>query len=176
MKTLNEQLIQYAEYHRDKRNILTHFIGIPLIAVAVATLLSRPEWHLLGLSLTPALLVASAASVFYLKLDLRFGLTMAVALAISLWIGQALAAQSTALWLSAGLGLFVVGWIIQFVGHIYERRKPAFLDDVVGLAIGPLFVAAEVAFLLGLRKEVQEAVEAVAGPVVIKQAANARPN
>ena len=70
----------------------------------------------------------------------------------------------------------MVGWIIQFVGHIYERRKPAFLDDVVGLAIGPLFVAAEVAFLLGLRKEVQEAVEAVAGPAVIKQAANARPN
>lgn len=173
MKTLNQQLTQYAEYHRDKRNIITHFIGIPMIMVAVAILLSRPEFSLLGISLTPALMVAIAASAYYLKLDLRFGLAMVVALLVSIWIGHSLAAASTTLWLSSGIGLFVVGWIIQFVGHVYERRKPAFFDDVMGLAIGPLFVAAEIAFLLGLRQDVQEAVEGVAGPAVIKGASKA---
>ena len=36
MKTLVEHLGQYAAYHRDRRNIASHFIGIPLIVLAVA--------------------------------------------------------------------------------------------------------------------------------------------
>ena len=44
MKSLVDHLSQYAAYHRDPRNIASHFIGIPLIVVAVAVLLSRPEW------------------------------------------------------------------------------------------------------------------------------------
>ncbi|MNT74574.1 hypothetical protein D3C72_2134020 [compost metagenome] len=65
--------------------------------------------------------------------------------------------------------MFVVGWVIQFVGHHYEGRKPAFVDDVTGLIIGPLFVVAELGFLLGLRKEVEHAVEERAGPTCIRE-------
>ena len=169
MKTLVDHLGQYAEYHRDRRNILSHFIGIPMIVVAVAVLLSRPGWDIAGLWLSPALLTALAAAVFYLRLDLRFGLLMAALLGLCLWAGAALAQQSTLVWLSGGLGLFVVGWIIQFVGHYYEGRKPAFVDDLMGLVVGPLFVVAELGFLLGLRPEVQEAVERRAGPTCIRQ-------
>ncbi len=53
-------------------------------------------------------------------------------------------------WLIWSVGIFVVGWIIQFIGHYYEKKKPAFMDDVIGLAIGPLFVLAEFVFLLRL--------------------------
>ncbi|HSX70934.1 MAG TPA: Mpo1-like protein [Pseudomonas sp.] len=168
MKTLVDHLGQYAEYHRDRRNILSHFIGIPMIVVAVAVLLSRPGWDVAGLWVSPALLTALAAGVFYLRLDLRFGVLMAALLALSLWAGATLAQQSTLVWLSGGLGLFVVGWIIQFVGHYYEGRKPAFVDDLMGLVVGPLFVVAELGFLLGLRPEVQEAVERRAGPTCIR--------
>jgi uncharacterized membrane protein YGL010W len=66
-----------------------------------------------------------------------------------------IAPLATSTWLAWGIGLFVVGWIIQFVGHYFEGRKPAFMDDIMGLAIGPLFVAAELAFLLGLRKDLE---------------------
>jgi uncharacterized membrane protein YGL010W len=168
MKSLIDHLGQYAEYHRDRRNIFSHFIGIPLIVVAVAVLLSRPGFELAGLWLSPALLTAVAAGVFYLRLDLRFGLLMAALLALCLWAGAALAQQSTLVWLSAGLGLFVVGWIIQFIGHYYEGRKPAFVDDLMGLVVGPLFVVAELAFLCGLRDEVRQAVERRAGPTCIR--------
>jgi uncharacterized membrane protein YGL010W len=168
MKTLVDHLAQYADYHRDKRNILSHFVGIPLIVVAVAVLLSRPGFAVAGLWLSPAALLALAMGLFYLRLDLRFGLAMGALLLLSLAAGAALAAQGTALWLGAGLGLFFVGWLIQFIGHYYEGRKPAFVDDVMGLAVGPLFVVAELAFLLGLRKDVERQIEQRAGPTHVR--------
>lgn len=168
MKALVDHLSQYAEYHRDRRNIATHFVGIPLIVLAVAELLSRPGLEVAGLWLSPAALVAAAAAIFYLRLDLRYGLLMSALLLLSLWFGAALAVQSTAVWLGAGVALFVIGWIIQFVGHYYEGRKPAFVDDLMGLVVGPLFVVAELGFMLGLRKDVEQAVEERAGPTCIR--------
>ena len=156
MKTLADQLTQYGAYHQDGRNVATHFVGIPMIVLAVATLLSRPTWVWAGLSFTPALALAILASAFYLRLDLRFGLAMAAELVLSLWVGQALAALPLGTWLAWGGGLFFVGWVVQFIGHYYEGRKPAFVDDVVGLLVGPLFLTAEAAFAFGWRPELHE--------------------
>jgi uncharacterized membrane protein YGL010W len=174
MRTLTEQLTQYAAYHRDPRNIATHFIGVPMIVLAVVVLLSRPAFAMLGgLAMSPALLVAVVVCLFYLKLDLRMGAAMAVVLAAMLALGQWLATQSTVLWVSSGVGMFVVGWIIQFIGHHYEGRKPAFVDDIMGLLIGPLFVMAEGAFALKLRWELQAAIEANVGPVRLRETGSA---
>ena len=159
MKSLADQLAQYADYHRDSRNVITHMVGIPMIVVAVATLLSRPAIAIAPLLLSPAVLAGMIAAIFYLWLDTRFGVAMTLLLALSIWAGQVLAAQSTVVWLASGLGMFIIGWAIQFVGHYYEGRKPAFMDDLMGLAIGPLFIVAELGFLLGLRHDVRRAME-----------------
>jgi uncharacterized membrane protein YGL010W len=163
MKSLVDHLSQYAAYHRDPRNIASHFIGIPLIVVAVAVLLSRPQW--VDGWVSPAVLLALFSAWFYLRLELRLGLLMTVLLGLSVWLGHVLAQQGTMLWLSSGVGMFVLGWVIQFVGHHYEGRKPAFVDDVTGLIVGPLFVVAELAFLLGLRQDLKAQIEARAGGV-----------
>lgn len=165
MKSLVDHLSQYAAYHRDPRNIASHFVGIPLIVVAVAVLLSRPEWAVGGLWISPAVIVAVLSAWFYLRLELALGGLMTVLMGLSVWAGHVLAAQSTMAWLSSGIGLFVVGWVIQFVGHYYEGKKPAFVDDVSGLIVGPLFVVAELAFLLGLRQGLKEQIEERSGPV-----------
>jgi len=39
------------------------------------------------------------------------------------------------LWILAA-GLFVAGWIFQFVGHAYERKPPEFLKDWRFLFVG----------------------------------------
>ena len=165
MKSLVDHLSQYAAYHRDPRNIASHFIGIPLIVVAVAVLLSRPEWSVGGLWISPAVIAALASAWFYLRLELKLGALMTVLMGLSVWAGHVLAQQSTMVWLSSGLAMFVIGWAIQFVGHHYEGRKPAFVDDLSGLIVGPLFVVAELAFLLGMRQELKEQIEARAGVV-----------
>ncbi|SFB58811.1 Uncharacterized membrane protein YGL010W [Pseudomonas sp. NFIX10] len=168
MKSLVDHLSQYAAYHRDPRNIASHFIGIPLIFVAVAVLLSRPGWPVGTVLVSPALLAAVASAWFYLRLELRLGVLMTVLLGLAVWLGQVLAAQGTWVWLGSGLGMFVVGWAIQFVGHYYEGRKPAFVDDLTGLIVGPLFVVVEAGFLLGLRGELKRAIEERVGPVALR--------
>lgn len=170
MKTLEDHLSHYASYHRDPRNIASHFPGILLIVLAVAILLSRPVFTRAGWPLSPALPVAGAVAIFYLRLDRPLGLLMSGLLGLAIWLGAALAAQATGVWLAWGLGLFLIGWVIQFVGHHYEGRKPAFLDDLAGLAIGPLFIVAELVFLLGGRPALRRVIEERAGPVRRRQA------
>ena len=164
MKTLEQHLTTYAAYHRDRRNIATHFAGIPMIVLAVATLLSRPILPVGGIPFSPAVAVVALAVAFYLALDLWYGVAMAALLALTLWPAHALAAGTTASWLIAGSGLFVIGWVIQFVGHIFEGKKPAFVDDLVGLLVGPLFIVAEAGFALGLRDDLHRRIEQQAGP------------
>jgi uncharacterized membrane protein YGL010W len=158
VRNLTEHLTEYAGYHRDKRNIATHFVGIPMIVVAVATLLC-------GLHLYAAVAAMVLAGLFYFSLDVRFGVAMAVFLAASVELASVLAVHG---WLVMGLGLFVSGWVFQFVGHWFEGRKPAFVDDHIGLLVGPLFIVAELAFMLGLRKQLKAAIESKAGPTLIR--------
>lgn len=159
MRSLVDHLANYAAYHRDQRNIVTHFIGIPAIVLAIAVLLSRPGLALGALWISPALLLALAATIFYLRLHRPLGVLMGALLLLCVWLGQVLAQGSTALWLGSGIALFVIGWIIQFIGHYYEGRKPAFLDDLSGLIVGPLFVVVELAFMLGMLGTLRDAIE-----------------
>ncbi|MFC3531161.1 DUF962 domain-containing protein [Vogesella facilis] len=165
MKTVLQQLVNYACYHRDPRNIRTHFVGIPMIVLAVAGLLARPA--LAGVSLAHVAVVLLV--LYYLWLSRGayrgLGLCMALCMLLALWGGLRLAALPQAAWLGWSLGLFVLGWLFQFVGHLYEGRKPAFVDDLMGLVIGPLFVVAEWLFLLGALGGMQRQIDAQAGPV-----------
>src|ERR1019366_4801501 len=101
---------------------------------------------------------------FYLGLDRRYGATMAALLAAAFYGGVRIAAQPTGTWLFTSGALFAGGWIVQFVGHAFEGRKPAFVDDLAGLLVGPLFVVAEAGFALGLRDDVRRAIERGAAP------------
>ena len=41
------------------------------------------------------------------------------------------------------LGAFVLGWVFQLVGHRFEGTKPKFLENLVYLLIGPLYIFEE---------------------------------
>jgi len=140
MSRLETAIVSYAHYHRDPRNIAYHSAGIPTIVFAVLVLTSRFAFPVGPLTLTPALVLVAAATVFYLSLDLVLGLAMLGALAALVPLAGAAASLEQVAWLAIGVGCFAGGWVLQVVGHGYEGRKPAFLDDLVSLAVGPLFV------------------------------------
>jgi len=62
---------------------------------------------------------------------------------------------------SIAIGVHVVSWILQFIGHgKFEGRKPALLDNLVqALFLAPLFVWYEALFKLGLYKDLRRQVE-----------------
>lgn len=166
MDNATRQLVQYAHYHRDPRNIATHYIGIPLIVFGVAALLARVQWETAGLVISADWVVWTLATAWYLTLGQRaLTLSTAGALAGLVALAHPLGTAPLGAWLGWSLGSFVVGWVFQFIGHFWEGRKPAFVDDLRGLLIGPMFVVAELAFALGAFRALHTAIEAAAGPV-----------
>ena len=173
MRNATELMVQYAAYHRDRRNITTHFIGIPLIVFAIGVLLARPGFQVGGLLLTPAWILWAASAVWYLtRGNLVLGAAVSAATGILILLAQPLAAGSTAAWLTWGIGIFILGWVLQFIGHYYEGRKPAFVDDLVGLLVGPMFVTGEMLFSLGWCKPLLEEIERRAGPTMLRDLAH----
>jgi uncharacterized membrane protein YGL010W len=160
MSSLVDRLASYAEYHRDKRNIATHFVGIPMILVSAQGLLAK-----VGIGPLNAAVAATAITTrYYRALDPGLGGAMSVLLGATAGLGTAIAALPIPLWAGAVGGLFVGGWALQLLGHYFEGRKPAFLDDLRSLLDGPLFLVAEAAFALGLAPELRAEIERRAGP------------
>lgn len=172
MRAATDLLSGYAEYHRDQRNIASHFVGVPMIVFAVGVLLARPAFSLGGLVLSPAWIVFALAATWYLSRgNLVLGAAVSADVGALLLAAHRVADGSLATWLGWGVGVFVAGWVIQFVGHWYEGRKPAFVDDLVGLLVGPMFVTAEAMFMLGWNKPLLAEIERRAGPTVLRDIA-----
>ena len=64
MKTALEQLTTCAAYHRDRLNIATHLVGVPMIVQSIAILLARPAVDISGISITPAIIALAAAGLY----------------------------------------------------------------------------------------------------------------
>ena len=172
-RSADDLMVQYARYHRDRRNIATHFIGIPLIVYAISVLLARASFDLAGTRMTAAFLLWAATTAWYLTRGrLALGLGVSVVNGVLVVLAHPAAAGSTALWLGTGLGTFVFGWMLQFIGHYYEGRKPAFIDDLVGLLVGPMFVTGEAMFAAGLCQPLAQAIERAAGPTHLRDLAH----
>jgi uncharacterized membrane protein YGL010W len=170
----SELMVQYARYHRDRRNIATHMIGVPMLLFGLGVLLARGQ--LLpggGSGLTLAWLACAAATLWYLSRGhLLLGLAASLGNVLIVALAHLASAGTVSRWLGWGLGFFAAGWIIQFIGHCYEGRKPAFADDLRGLLVGPMFVAAELLFALGLARPLQREIERRAGPTLLRDLAH----
>jgi uncharacterized membrane protein YGL010W len=169
MKAIEENLTQYAAYHRDRRNIATHFVGVPMIVFAVVLALATMSIHAGSMAVTVAALVCLAASIYYLRQDLALGAALALVLFLMCAASsEIIARMSTGAVLGLAGGVFAVGWALQFLGHKFEGMKPAFFDDLMQLVIGPLFVCAEAFFVFGAKPGLRRYIEERVGPTVVK--------
>ena len=155
MRTLEDQMSVYAAYHQEARNKATHFIGVPVIVLSLMIPLS---WLRIE-PISAAMVTTAALLAYYLVLDVWLGLAMCAVMGALLWLGQMIADQGTLLgWIWFAI-LFVGGWILQLVGHVFEGRKPALVDNLFQIFIAPLFLAAEVFFALGYKPRLHAAVQ-----------------
>jgi len=159
MKNIEEQMSFYAAYHQDARNKATHFIGVPAIMLSLFIPLAWIRLDVGGLTLTAAMLFAAVVLIYYFVLDVPLALAMLVVTAALVWVGHQLAGLGTAqgwIWFAV---LFVGGWILQLVGHVFEGRKPALASNLFQIFVAPIFLAAEVFFALGYKPGLHERVQ-----------------
>ena len=162
MPSIKQLMQSYASYHRDARNKATHFVGVPLIVYAIFVLLSLvklPGYENLPFPYTVASIFLVATTFYYFKLDVLLTLIQLPFSFALLYFANETAnlPQVTALMIFAAA--FVLGWGIQFLGHYFEGRKPALFDNILQIFNAPLFLAMEVAFVLGLHQELRHQIE-----------------
>jgi uncharacterized membrane protein YGL010W len=154
-----EQLAMYSAYHRDSRNKAAHFIGVPAIAFSLLVPMAMVRFAGLdGYNITLATVFALAVMAYWIVLDAPFGVATAVIFIPVAWLADWLARFGGVAWAVFAVS-FVGGWIVQLIGHGFEGRKPALVDNLLQIFIAPVFLVAEAAFALGLRKGLWETVE-----------------
>jgi len=98
-------------------------------------------------------LVMVLAFYWYWKRSHRLAAGLLIAFAVlglfTNFLYWRLGAPALAWW---AVGVFVVAWIGQFIGHKYEGRKPSFLTDLSYLLVGPAWLMAKLYRKLGLRQ------------------------
>lgn len=139
VQTVDTLFERYGEFHRNPVNKAIHWVCVPLIV-----------WSLLGMlwALSPivACIAVAASMAFYVRLSLPLALGMLILVVLMVWLLTLLGAQT--FWVC--LSIFVAAWIGQFVGHLVEGRKPAFLEDVRSLLVGPAWILGFVYRRLGI--------------------------
>ena len=151
-RPVDRWLGNYSEDHRNSTNILIHWICVPLILwTAIALLWVLPVPVVLGRAGLWAGVAMFFALTFYLRLSRPLGFGMLAAFVVLGLVTEALyrvLGATTLLWLA--VGVFVLAWIAQFVGHHIEGRRPAFFTDLVYLLIGPAWIVAKIMRRLGI--------------------------
>ncbi|NQZ22754.1 MAG: DUF962 domain-containing protein [Colwellia sp.] len=171
MKTAIEQLSTYKSVHLNRNNIRTHFIGVPMIIWAIALLLAginfeiessvlKDIFGLQSIKFTLTAILSVSVFIYYLLLSLPLACLALLLFGPLMWSVHFVVAMEYHTLIA--FITFVVGWVIQFIGHHYEKAKPAFFDDLNQLLIGPLFVIAEIYFLLGQGKVLDQNITAKA--------------
>ena len=159
MQTLEQQMSFYAAYHQDARNKATHFVGVPMIIFGLFIALGWARVEIGGVTLTAAMLLAAVVLVWYFLLDVPLALAMLAMNAALLYLAEVVSLQPIGVGLAWFLVFFGGGWVIQLIGHVYEGRKPALVDNFFQIFVAPMFLAAEVFFALGYKPALHAAVQ-----------------
>lgn len=136
-------LEKYAESHQNLTNKLIHWVCVPAIMFSLFGLIYSIPFPFAAektLFLNWAAVVMALALVYYLLLSLPMFIGF-------IFIGSAIVAGNHALAQAVGdnlvyvsIGIFVIAWIGQFIGHKIEGKKPSFFEDLQFLLIGPAWL------------------------------------
>jgi uncharacterized membrane protein YGL010W len=135
-------------------NKLIHWLCVPPIVWSVVALLwSLPFPDALQSKFIPlnwATIALVLAQVYYFSLSVRLGTGILLFNLFLLWLAAMVEASSSQpLWLIAA-AVFIVAWIGQFIGHVFEGKRPSFFKDLQFLLIGPAWLMSFVYKQLGL--------------------------
>jgi uncharacterized membrane protein YGL010W len=139
-RKVDQLLAHYGSSHQNGTNELIHFAAIPAIMLSLCGLM---------FAIHPGVAYAfiAASMVYYLRLSGVFFVSMVLWSAVILALVHAM---GSSVLISSAI-IFVVAWILQFIGHKIEGKKPSFFEDLQYLWVGPLFVLSKLFLKLGIK-------------------------
>ena len=153
MHSIEALLDEYGESHRNPFNKLIHWIAVPVIVWTVIALLwSIPfpfTFSELPVPINWATISLLLAQIYWFRLSLSLGLGLLLYNVVMIQLTVLIAnIAAYPLWLVA-LAVFVLAWILQFIGHAIEGKRPSFFKDVQFLLIGPAWLMAFIYRFMG---------------------------
>ena len=145
MRKIDLLLAEYGESHRNATNKLIHWICVPLIFWTILGFIScipTPNIYLkyYGFLSVASFIALVLVTIFYFRLSWRIAVIMVfIMLLMEHFVSLANVTFGTKSWIFY-LSVFVITWILQFVGHKIEGKKPSFLKDLQFLLIGPIWL------------------------------------
>ena len=155
MKTIYDWLDAYGESHQNKTNKKIHWICVPLIMLSLLGILSLKKFssQIGNFCFSIAHILFFLSIVFYIRLSISITIGMIFVSILNLYIIYQLEllfiSKNNLLFLY--LGIFIVSWIGQFVGHKIEGQKPSFFDDLKFLLIGPAWLLSFIYKKIGIK-------------------------
>jgi uncharacterized membrane protein YGL010W len=151
MKSFIEQAHFYSEYHQKPATLYTHLVGVPLIIFSLMIFLGFFHLIVPGVFDTRLSDIATIIIlVYYIFLNWRLGLVLVPVFISLLWIADIISwAGPTrgALW--TFVILFILGWVLQFAGHLIEGKRPALIYNFWQALLAPMYLTAEIFFKAG---------------------------
>ncbi|SMO74928.1 Mpo1 family 2-hydroxy fatty acid dioxygenase [Solitalea koreensis] len=144
---------KYAESHQNGTNKLIHWICVPSIVFSLLGLIwSIPVPSFFSTYLNWASFVIAFSLYYYYKLSPALAIAMLLVVGgMSYLIVHIEMNYGMVMLRWICLGVFVVSWIFQFIGHKIEGKKPSFLEDLKFLLIGPIWLIHFIFKKLGIR-------------------------
>ncbi|MCH5377272.1 MAG: DUF962 domain-containing protein [Planctomycetes bacterium] len=144
MRAIDLLLDEYGESHRNRLNKVIHWICVPVIVWTVVALLWSIPFPLdIGSGIVPlnwAVVALVLAQIYYFRLSRRLGMGLLLYNLLMLWLTAGVEKWAPwPLWQIA-VGAFVLAWIGQFIGHVFEGKRPSFFKDLQFLLIGPAWL------------------------------------
>jgi uncharacterized membrane protein YGL010W len=138
MRQIEFLLNEYGESHKNKINVVIHAFAVPaMFFVTLALIWSIPTPTFLDyFNVNWAHILVVPTLYYYFRLSGPIGAAMTLLSVLSLY-GIILLELLDVSVLQFSLILFVVMWILQFIGHHIEGKKPSFLKDLQFLLVGP---------------------------------------
>lgn len=154
MSKVERLLSEYRESHQNETNQLIHNIFVPLIflsAIGILWDVKLPiEMDFLG---NEPLNVAMVVGVFVFAYYLSLSFVVSVGIMAVIMAGMIacyLYDGAISIWIIS-LVIFILSWVMQFIGHKIEGKKPSFFKDLEFFLVGPMWVLTKLYNKLGIK-------------------------
>ena len=155
-RNIHQWVSSYGESHQNPTNKKIHWVCVPFIMLTLLGLLSLVKFNIslnenvYELNLSYMLIIL--ALIFYLRLSISISIGMLLISALSLFcIYQLKEILSESNLFFVYIGIFIVAWMGQFIGHKIEGQKPSFFEDLQFLLIGPAWLLSFIYKKIGIK-------------------------